>query len=129
VAIHDTELAHEFVDVFDVVQLTLETGLQSLVAADLVTVAPGSTSQIHRHNNADTVLYIISGTGEIIVAEEAIPVRAGERVLVGKAVYHGVITRADTMVFLSVQAPPILDKNSGHLDLEPAPTVPDDVAD
>ncbi len=117
--IKDSDLPHEHVDVFDVVQVTHGTPLQSSVAADIVVVQPGGTSGIHRHNDAETVLYMLDGAGAIVVDGADVPVVAGDRVLVGKAVFHGVKTEDQALTFLSVQSPPILDQASGHMDLEP----------
>ena len=40
----------ELNDVFNVTQVTRATELEDIVGADVVTVNPGSTSQVHRHN-------------------------------------------------------------------------------
>lgn len=105
--------------VFEVAQLTRGTPLEHLVAADWVTVAPGRTSEVHRHNQAETVLLIVEGSGFVRVGESEEPVTAGDRIVIGKGVYHGVRTETDGLTFLSVQAPPILDYAAGTLDLEP----------
>ena len=114
-----TELPRERYDVFEVTQVTRGTPIEGVVAADLVTVAPGRTSQVHRHNEAETVLLILEGSGTILVGESSLPVSKGARVLIGKGVFHGVRTAGESLTFLSVQAPPILDKAGGSLDLEP----------
>ena len=114
-----TELPRERYDVFEVTQVTRGTPIEGVVAADLVTVAPGRTSQVHRHNEAETVLLILEGSGTILVGESSLPVSKGARVLIGKGVFHGVRTAGESLTFLSVQAPPILDKARGSLDLEP----------
>ena len=113
------KLESELNDIFHVTQVTRGTFLESLVAADVVRVEPGSASQVHRHNQAETVLYILDGSGIVQVGERKHHVSAGERVLVGKGVYHGVRTLQEPLRFLSVQSPPILDKARGTLDLEP----------
>ncbi|HEX7374053.1 MAG TPA: cupin domain-containing protein [Steroidobacteraceae bacterium] len=105
--------------VFDVQQVTRGTLLESRVAADLVTVASHSTSEVHRHNRSETVLYIWAGAGRVLVGEEWFDVRAGDRVLIGKGVFHGLATGDQSLEFLSVQSPPILDESTGQLDLEP----------
>ena len=106
-------------DVFDVRQVTRGTPLESLVAADLVSIAPHSTSEVHRHNRSETVLYIVAGMGRVRVGEEWFDVRAGDRVLIGRGVFHGLATGDQALDFLSVQSPPILDESTGQLDLEP----------
>lgn len=105
--------------VFEVKQLTRGTALESIVAADWVTIAPERTSEVHRHNHAETVLWIVEGAGTLIVGDAEHPVEAGARVAIGKGVYHGVRTADRALTFLSVQSPPILDRERGTMDLEP----------
>jgi quercetin dioxygenase-like cupin family protein len=105
--------------VFRVTQVTRGTALEHLVAVDLVTVDPGQTSEVHRHNAAETVLLILGGAGEVRVGDEVLSVSEGARVLIGKGVFHGVRTGSEGLTFLSVQSPPILDKGRDALDLEP----------
>ena len=115
----ETDLPREHYDVFEVTQITRGTPLEGAVAADLVSVAPGRTSEVHRHNEAETVLLILDGSGTVLVGESSLRVSKGSRVLIGKGVFHGVRTEGESLTFLSVQSPPILDKARGALDLEP----------
>lgn len=117
----DDDLEVELHDVFHVMQVTRDTPLASEVAADLVDVMPGQESSMHRHNLAETVLYFLDGAGEVLLGAdyEAVAVKAGDRLRIGKGVFHAVRTRASTLRFLSVQAPPILDVEAGTRDLEP----------
>ena len=89
------------------------------IPADVVGVEPHSVSQIHRHNLAETVLFILGGAGTVLVGEHDLPVREGDRVLIPKGTYHGVRTGAEALRFLSVQSPPILNRARNTLDLEP----------
>ena len=117
----DADLEVELHDVFHVMQVTRDTPLESIVAADLVDVEPGQESSMHRHNHAETVLYFLAGSGEVLLTEdyEVVAVTAGDRVAFGKGVFHAVRTGAEPLRFLSVQSPPILDKAAGTRDLEP----------
>jgi oxalate decarboxylase/phosphoglucose isomerase-like protein (cupin superfamily) len=117
----DSNLAVERHDVFDVMQVTRDSALESLVAADLVGVEPYQQSSMHRHNNAETVLYFLSGSGEVLLTAHntVVAVRAGDRLAIPKAMFHAVRTFDEPLRFLSVQSPPILDKASGTKDLEP----------
>lgn len=105
--------------VFDVRQVTRGTALQSLVAADMVEIAPRSASEVHRHNRSETVIYVLAGEARALVGESWCEVRAGDRLLIGKGVFHGFVTGDRSLQFLSVQSPPILDEATGALDLEP----------
>jgi quercetin dioxygenase-like cupin family protein len=117
----DADLEIELHDVFHVMQLTRDTALSSVVAADLVDVDPHQESSMHRHNRAETVLYFLDGSGEVLLTAdyEAIAVRAGDRLHIGKGVFHAVRTGESSLRFLSVQSPPILDVAAGTRDLEP----------
>ena len=106
-------------DVFHVTQVTRGTPLEDLVGADLVSVEPGQASAVHRHNDAETVLYILAGSGTIRIGEDEVTVGEGDRLCIDKGVFHGVSTGGETLRFLSVQSPPILNKRTGALDLEP----------
>ncbi|MDD9900874.1 MAG: cupin domain-containing protein [Alphaproteobacteria bacterium] len=108
----------ETFDVFDVQQLTRATSLESVVAVDVVDVVPHQVSEIHRHNNADTVLYIVAGEANVIVDDTKHAVRTGDRVHIPPGAFHGVVTEGVPLRFLSVQTPPILCKETGNLDLE-----------
>jgi len=115
----DQSLPTEVFDVFRVAQITRGTPLEPTVAVDLVTVPPGQTSEIHRHNGTDSVLLILEGSGTILVGEASYGVRKGMRVIIARRVFHGVRTEGEALTFLSVQSPPILDEGRGTLDLEP----------
>ena len=115
----ETDLPREHHDVFEVTQITRGTLLESVVAADLVSIAPGRASEVHRHNEAETVLLILDGSGIVLVGESSLRVSKGARILIGKGVFHGVRTERESLIFLSIQSPPILDKAQGTLDLEP----------
>lgn len=114
----DSDVPVERQDVFDVRQVCRDTLLENLVGADLVDLEQGSVSKIHRHNRAETVLYFLDGSADVVVGEDTIHVRKGDRLRIGKGVFHGLRTPDSKVTFLSVQSPPILDKSTGVLDLE-----------
>lgn len=124
----DSDLEVELHDVFWVKQITRDTALSSIVAADIVDVEPQQESSMHRHNNAETVLYFIDGRGEVLLTADydAVAVEAGDRLHIGKGVFHAVRTADSSLRFLSVQSPPILDVVAGTRDLEPIESVPAD---
>jgi len=115
----DHDLPVERHDVFDVMQLTRGTQLESVVAGDLVDVAPHQTSSVHRHNRAETVLYIVAGEADVHVGDRVVHVSKGNRLHVGKGVHHGFRTADQAITFVSIQSPPILDVAAGTRDLEP----------
>lgn len=111
----DLPVAHE--DVFHVTQLTQDTKLAGVVAADLVAMEPGQRSGVHRHNDAETVLYFLRGEATVVLDDEEFDVTPGTRVRIGAGVFHGVNSHSEVQ-FLSVQSPPILDAATGRLDFE-----------
>lgn len=108
----------ETYDVFEVRQVTRSTSLESVVAVDLVNVAPHQESESHRHNKADTVLLMLSGSGTVRVAGVDYAVTAGDRIHIPPGAFHQVITGEAALEFMSVQTPPILSKEDDTLDLE-----------
>lgn len=110
--------------VFHVCQVTRSTALECMVGADLVHVEPRKQSHMHRHNRAETVLFITAGAGEVLLdgIDDAtctrVPVAKGDRITIAAGRYHAIRTVTEPLDFLSVQMPPILDKASGTLDLE-----------
>lgn len=118
---HHSGLEVEIHDVFHVTQVTRDTPLEPIVGADLVTIDAHQESSMHRHNNAETVLYFTEGAGEVLLTDQrdVVAVVAGDRLLIGKGVYHALRTHDSALGFLSVQSPPILDKRTGFRDLEP----------
>lgn len=115
----DSDLEVELHDVFHVMQLTRSTALESDVACDLVSMQPDQRSQIHRHNLAETVLYFLDGAAVVTVGDTEHAVVAGDRVAIGRGVFHGVTTSGEGCRFISVQTPPILNATTGFRDLEP----------
>jgi quercetin dioxygenase-like cupin family protein len=119
VTMKDQNLAVDVHDVFHVKQLARDTELESVVGADYVRLDPQQTSKIHRHNRAETVLYILEGSGVVVVEDTDHPVVPGDRICIRTGEFHGVRTEAESLTFISIQSPPILDKSTGAFDLEP----------
>ncbi|MDP3779009.1 MAG: cupin domain-containing protein [bacterium] len=112
-------LPEELYDVFYVTQLTRGTALERMVAVDRVRVQAGRYSQIHRHLEAETVLFIEKGSGVVTINGECHEVSLGSRVCIPAGAWHGVGTFDSELVFISIQSPPIHDEATGRHDLEP----------
>ena len=67
-----TVLSGEYYDVFFVTQITKATALAHIVAVDRVQVEPEKRSQTHRHNDAETVLFIESGSGTVVINPDVV---------------------------------------------------------
>lgn len=113
------QLPEELYDVFYVTQLTRGTVLENAVAVDRVWVEPWKQSQTHRHNEAETVLFIERGSGYVVVNDEKHLVKAGDQLCIPSGAWHSVSTFQDGIMFVSIQSPPIHDEATGRHDLEP----------
>ena len=112
-------LPEELYDVFRVTQITRDTALEHTVAVDRVWIDPNSVSKTHRHNETETVLYILQGSGIVTVGYIASPVQKGDRIIIPKGAWHQVRTLRSHLEFISIQCPPIHDDATGRHDLEP----------
>jgi quercetin dioxygenase-like cupin family protein len=101
---------------FIVTQITPDTYLESILGADYIRVPEHTVTEIHRHNHSDAVLYVTKGQGTVYCDEEALPVRQGDRIQIGRGVYHGFRTMDEAIEFVSLQSPPILDKKQDAFD-------------
>ena len=111
-------VAPETYGAFMVSQITQGTNLEEILGLDLITVAGNTRTEIHRHPNAENVIYILSGWATALIDHREHVVHAGDRVRIGKGAYHGFRTGDEPLVFVSVQSPPILNKRMNHLDTE-----------
>ena len=103
---------------FGVTPITRGTALEDVLGLDLVTVPAGVTTEVHWHRHAENVLYVLSGRATAIINHVGYQVVAGDRITIGKGVYHGFKTSETALTFVSVQSPPILNKNRNTLDTE-----------
>src|SRR3546814_17801985 len=90
----DRDLEVELHDVFHVQQVTRDTPIEEAVGADLVTMESGQSSQTHRHNFSETVLFFLGGEATVFINDTPHAVSAGDRILIHKAEYHSVATSA-----------------------------------
>lgn len=111
-------LPEELYDVFYVTQLTRGTVLEYIVGVDWVRVEPWKYSQKHRHNAAETILFIKEGSGYVIINDEKNLVKTGDRVRIPIGAWHVVSTFQDGVVFISIQSPSIHNEATGRHDLE-----------
>ena len=76
------------------------------------------TTEVHRHPHAENVVYILSGDATALIDHIGYRVVAGDRLRIGKGVYHGFKTSETPLIFVSVQSPPILNQKLNILDTE-----------
>ena len=111
----DTPTAEKH-NVFTVTQVSPSTFLEEFLGADFVQISANSISEIHKHQNSENVILVLRGRATIILNDEEFTINAGNRVQIGRGVYHGFRTQAEQLEFISIQMPPILDKKKGIFD-------------
>src|SRR3546814_3718728 len=110
----DRDLEVELHDVFHVQQVTRDTPIEVAVGADLVPMESGQSSQTHRHNFSETVLFFLGGEATVFINDTPHAVSAGDRILIHKPAYPSVApSAASGRSFLWVQTRPIFRKATG----------------
>ena len=103
---------------FRVTPIAQGTALEDLLGLDLLTIPPGMTTEIHRHSHAENDVYFLRGDATAVIDSVGYRVVEGDRLRIGKGVYHGFKTSETPLTFVSVQSPPILNKRLNILDTE-----------
>ncbi len=83
---------------------------------ELVRLEPNTKYVPHYHQKSSAVIYIIAGTGELLLNETGVHYQAGKRIEISAGTWHGFNTERET-VFLSIQSPSILDPLTGIADI------------
>lgn len=83
---------------------------------DLVELQPNAEYKPHIHKESAATLYIVLGSGTLLLGDEEIEYSGNLKVHVPANTSHGFKTKERTL-FLSIQCPPILDHETGELDL------------
>jgi len=65
--------------------------------------------QVHQHQEADEVLFVLEGTGFGILDDARMPVEKGSAIYIPKGVWHGVENPDRELLLLWVVAPPGLE--------------------
>ena len=86
-----------------------ENSSSSRVTITRVTVAPGASSPVHRHETSEQVWVALSGEGTLLLGDgQTRPIRAGDVVRFADGDLHGIEnTNALPFVYMAVTAPPI----------------------
>jgi mannose-6-phosphate isomerase-like protein (cupin superfamily) len=66
--------------------------------------------QVHQHQGADEVLFVLEGTGVGMLGDARIPVEKGSTIYVPKGIWHGVENPDSELLLLWVVAPPGLEE-------------------
>jgi quercetin dioxygenase-like cupin family protein len=86
-----------------------ENSSSSRVTITRVTVAPGASSPVHRHETSEQVWVALSGEGTLLLGDEQTrSIRAGDVVRFADGDLHGIEnTSALPFVYMAVTSPPI----------------------
>ena len=81
-------------------------------------VAPGQTTQLHRHGQTEELYHILEGSGEMQLGNERFTVIPGDTVCIPPGTPHCIHNQADTRLrFLCCCTPPYSDDDTEILDL------------
>lgn len=86
-----------------------ENSSSTRVTITKVTVAPGASSPVHRHETSEQVWVALSGEGTLLLGDgQTRPIRAGDVVRFADGDLHGIEnTSALPFAYLAVTSPPI----------------------
>ncbi len=112
------QITPRWFDKFHVSQIAPDTFLDGQSGVDFVVVPADSTTEVHRHLHSDNVIYVIRGSGVVILDGREHEIGPGMRVVIPKSVCHGFRTAGQSLEFVSVQLPPILDERHHIFDRE-----------
>ena len=104
-------------DKFEVTLVSPGTFLGAIVGADVIRVPARTRTEVHRHNRCDNVIFVVLGEAIALVDEGRVTIQAGERLFIGRGVFHGFETGERDLQFVSLQIPPALDEG-GTFDCE-----------
>jgi len=113
----DQPVSEQF-NVFHVTQLATDSFLDKVLGLDYIYIRPNSISEIHRHNNSDNLIFILSGKAIIILNSVEHEISPGLRVHIPRGMWHGFRTHNVALEFISAQIPPILNKADNVFDRE-----------
>lgn len=109
-------IPHQRVEMFDIYQCGVFNNNSIEENIELVELQPQFDYSPHYHKKSSAVVYVISGTGVIQLQNNLIEYKPGIRIDIPAGVTHGFKTKTRTL-FLSIQNPPIINPESGEIDL------------
>lgn len=85
------------------------------VGCDHVLIPANTSLPPHLHQRCTSYLLITSGKGYAKVGEQHLNVKKGDIIYIPQGVSHSLSTESESMEFIAIQSPPILDEN-GNAD-------------
>lgn len=98
------------------VSLIQSKDLDALEIVELVLLKPKTLYRPHYHKKSTAIIYIIWGRGVFLQDDQKEPYDKEHRFVIPAGLKHGFQTTTETL-FLSIQTPPILNRETEELDL------------
>jgi len=84
-----------------------EIAATNRLSADLCCFEPGQAQRSQKHDDTDTIYFVLEGTGRFTIGRTTRELKAGTAVLAPSGEEHGVVNMAeDRLLLLVVSAPP-----------------------
>ena len=74
--------------------------MRSFVSFSRVLIKPGTTNQMHVHDDQEQVYFVLQGGGIIQVGEEKAEVKAGDSIFLPLSVPHGFVNNTEKLTIL-----------------------------
>jgi len=95
-----------------------ETGAKNLTVG-FSTFPPGSAPEGHMHPTQEEIIYIISGTGELVTPEGTVPLAPGTAVYIPVGLHHATVSHGpDRLEMVTSFSPPVVPGSYENKDDE-----------
>ena len=74
--------------------------MRSFVSFSRVLIKPGTTNQMHVHDDQEQVYFVLQGGGNVQVGEETAEVKAGDSIFLPASVPHGFVNNTGKLTIL-----------------------------
>jgi len=74
--------------------------MKAFTSFSRVLIKPGTTNQMHVHDDQEQVYFVIQGEGVIQIGEEKADVKAGDSIFLPSKVPHGFVNNSEKLVIL-----------------------------
>ena len=101
---------------FDLLQAGLFQRGEQEEQVELVRLEPNAKYAPHYHKKSAAIIYLIAGNGTIVLGAIEKTYQANQCITIPAGMRHGFKTNSET-VFLSIQTPSIIDKQTGEIDI------------
>ncbi len=74
--------------------------MRSFESFSRVLIKPGTTNQMHVHDDQEQVYFVLQGSGIVQVGDETTEVKAGDSIFLPASVPHGFVNNSEKLVIL-----------------------------